>query len=222
MRNLIFTTTSLALALSACGGWTVQPLPLPQYTPPVTRTPSIFTATPIILPQPITATGTIFSTHTPTGGNQPGIITLPPSFTPTAVSSNTPSPTTPPTPAFQLGILSCNTSWDITHGMAEVTNAYAEIRNSGGVELTEVCATLRGLDEDRAHPDKTKCVASLPAGYKITFKLTVDTGYKQDTPIQVEVTTKQGLTQRGGKDSCTEIGLPGIEPPHLDAIQPIP
>jgi len=221
MRNLLFTAMACALVLSGCGGWTVQPLPLPQYTPPLTRTPSIFTATPIILPLPITATGTIFPTHTPAGGNPPGIMTLTPSFTPTAVATNTISPTSPPTPSFQLGILGCNTSWDITHGMAEVTNAYPEIRNNGGVELTEVCATLRGLDEDRAHPDKTKCVASLPAGYKITFKLTVDTGYKQDTPIQVEVTTREALTQRGGRASCTEIGLPGTDPSGLDVVQPI-
>jgi hypothetical protein len=106
--------------------------------------------------------------------------------------------------------------------MAEVTNAYAEIRNTGGVDLTDVCATLRGLDEDRAHPDKTKCTALLPAGTMITFKLTVDTGYKQDTPIQVEVSTAQGLNQRGGKDSCTTIGVPGLDPPHLDTVQPIP
>lgn len=219
MNKLPLITAALPLALVACSGWSVQPLPIPQYSPPPSQTPSIYTATPIVLPAPITATGGVFPTKTPLGN------ALPDTLTPTASSrpepSGTPSPTATRAPALELEILSCNTSLDLTHGMGEVTNAYVQVRNTGGAEWTEVCATLRGLDEDRAHPDKTKCAASLPTGYKITFKLTVDTGYKQDTPIQVDVSTGQGPALRAGKESCTDIGFPGVQPADLDTIQPI-
>ena len=222
MRKLLFAAGFLALAASACSGWTVQPLPLPGYTPPATRTPSVFTATPIVLPAPITATGTIFSTHTPLGNPQPGVVTFTPSITPSRVISASLTATAPGITAFDLVILSCNTSIDISHGMGEVTNAYVQIRNTGTTELTEVCATLRGLDEARLHPDKTRCVASLPAGFLVTLKLTVDTGYRQDTPIQVDVSTGAGLTRRAGKESCTDIGVFVSEPPNLGTSQPIP
>jgi hypothetical protein len=221
MNKLLLTLAALPLALVACGGWSVQPLPLPQYTPPPSQTPSIYTPTPVVLPPPVTATGSIFPTNTPLGNHLPATATRTPTVTPEPKASDTASPTATRPPAFDMAILSCNTSLDLTHGMGEVTNAYVQVRNTGGTQLTEVCATLRGLDEDRAHPDKTKCTGSLPIGYQITYKLTVDTGYKQDTPIQVDVSTGQGLALRAGKESCTDIGLPGIDPPGLDTIQPI-
>jgi hypothetical protein len=65
-------------------------------------------------------------------------------------------------------------------------------------------------------------VASLPAGFLVTLKLTVDTGYKQDTPIQVDVSTSAGLTRRAGTESCTDIGVFVNEPPNLGTSQPIP
>jgi hypothetical protein len=106
--------------------------------------------------------------------------------------------------------------------MGEVTNAYVTIGNSGAADIPDFCATMRGLDEGRPHPDKTKCLPSIPAGYQVTFKLTVDTTYKQDTPIQVDITSANNLLLRSGEPACTAIGL--LIPPAADlgVLKPIP
>jgi len=104
-------------------------------------------------------------------------------------------------------VLGCNTSFDVTHSMGEVTNAFIVIQNTGGVELTNLKATLYALDEGREHPDKTVDVTSLLAGYEVTLKLTVDSTYREETPIQIEVRADGGMFQRVGADSCKDIGL---------------
>jgi hypothetical protein len=121
-----------------------------------------------------------------------------------------------------MDILGCNTSLDITHQMGEVTNAYPIIRNNTGKELTNVCATLTASDEARLHPDKTGCVASLPNGYQVLFKLTVDTGFKQDTSIRVDLTSKEGFTLSLSCSSCRDIGLPGWVPDKIGIVEPTP
>jgi hypothetical protein len=117
-------------------------------------------------------------------------------------------------------ILGCDTSIDVSHGMGEVTNAYVIVRNTGGTELTNMTTTLRALDEGREHPDKTVEVASLPAGYKVTLKLTVDSTYQEQTPIQIEVAADGGLFQRVGAESCRDIGL--FAPDPSDLTTPVP
>lgn len=104
--------------------------------------------------------------------------------------------------------------------MGEVTNAYVILRNIGGVDLTNLEATLNALDEGREHPDKTVEVTFLPRGHKITLKLTVDSTYQEETPIQVEVTADAGLFQRVGADSCRDIGLFAPNPNGLNT--PVP
>jgi len=121
-----------------------------------------------------------------------------------------------------LDILGCNTSLDITHQMGEVTNAYPIIRTNAGNELTNVCATLTASDEARLHPDKTSCVASLPNGYQITLRLTVDTGFKQDTSIQVDITSNEGFTLSLTRSSCRDIRMPGWVPDKIGVVEPIP
>ncbi len=107
--------------------------------------------------------------------------------------------------------------------MGEVTNAYVTIENIGSSEIDDMCATLNGLDEGRPHPDKTKCIPALPAGYQVTFKLTVDTTFRQGTPIQVDVTSKNmGLLQRVGKDSCTDVDIFPPDYDGLGTVTPIP
>ena len=104
--------------------------------------------------------------------------------------------------------------------MGEVTNAFVTLKNTGGVELTNIKATLFALDEGRVHPDKTVELTSLPVGYQVTVKLTVDSTYKEETPIQVEVASDQGTFPREGLSSCTDIG---IFAPNPDALNtPIP
>jgi hypothetical protein len=104
--------------------------------------------------------------------------------------------------------------------MGEVTNAYVVVRNTGGVELTNLSVTLNALDEGREHPDKTVEVASLLVGYKVAMKLTVDSTYQAETPIQIEVRDNAGLFQRVGADSCKDIGVFAPNPDSLNT--PVP
>ena len=185
MKRLVFACALFALLFSGCSGWTVEPLPDISSTPFPSATPIILSATPIILPLPITATANVTPT-TLTNTPVPESPTSTDTATPvtTEVITTTPiisvlltlPPTITSTPSASVDaeILSCNTSIDITHGMGEVTNAYVTISNISEVNLMNVCATLNAPDEGRPHPDKTKCVASLPAGYQVSEKLTVD------------------------------------------------
>lgn len=104
--------------------------------------------------------------------------------------------------------------------MGEVTNAFLTLKNTGGVGLTNLKAMLFALDEGREHPDKTVEITSLPVGYEVTLKLTVDSTYQQETPIQIEVTADNGLFQRVGSASCRDIGLLAPNPSGL--YTPIP
>src|SRR5512138_1766396 len=93
------------LIVASCNGWVIQPGPYNPPTPflPPTNTPSIFTATPVVIgvasitPTPQVATSTAFSfiTATPTP-------TLIPSDTPGGVQTNSPSG-----PALAVEILGC-------------------------------------------------------------------------------------------------------------------
>ena len=206
----------LVLLTASCNGWVLQPgsNPPTPFLPP-TNTPAIVTATPVVIaasatptPQIATSTSLSFITATSTP-------TLIPSDTPVSLSTNTPSG-----PAVTVEILGCDTSIDVTHGMGEVTNAYVVLRNTGGVELTNLRATLRALDEGREHPDKTVEVTSLPTGYKVTLKMTVDSTYREETPVQVEVSADGGLFQRVGAESCKDIGL--FAPNPSDLTTPVP
>ena len=211
MKKAVFVLLA-ALLLGSCNGWVIQSGPFNPPTPflPPTQTPSIFTATPVVIgvasatPQIATMTPIPFITAT---------------NVPTLIASDTPGiPTTtlPSGPSISVEVLGCNTSIDVTHGMGEVTNAFVVLRNTGGVELTNLKATLNALDEGREHPDKTVEVTSLPVGYKVTLKLTVDSTYKADTPIQIEVTADAGLFQRVGAASCKDIGIFAPNPDSLN------
>jgi uncharacterized membrane protein len=123
-------------------------------------------------------------------------------------------------PSVSVKVLGCNTSIDVTHGMGEVTNAYVTLTNTGGVELRNLNVTLYALDEGRVHPDKTVELTSLPISYQVTIKLTVDSTYKQETPIQVEVISDQKTFPREGSDTCTDIGIFAPNPSGLNT--PVP
>jgi hypothetical protein len=105
--------------------------------------------------------------------------------------------------------------------MGEVTNAYVTISNATSADISDACATLSALDEGRPHPDKTRCVPTLAAGYQVTFKLTVDSTYKAQTPIQVDVNSGSSLLLRVGAAACTDIGLLAPAPDDLGVPMPI-
>jgi hypothetical protein len=215
MKKLILPIL-LILLLSSCNGWVIQPLPGPTPFLPSTPTPSIFTSTPVVIgvatSTPLIATSTLTATNT----NQPSTI-------PTNTDTSTPTPTLtaiPSGPSVAIKVLGCNTSIDVTHGMGEVTNAFVTLTNTGSVELTNLKTTLFARDEGRVHPDKTVELTSLPVSYQVTMKLTVDSTYQQESPIQVEMVSDQGTFPREGLASCTDIG---IFAPNPDALNtPIP
>jgi hypothetical protein len=120
-----------------------------------------------------------------------------------------------------VDILGCNTSIDITHGMGEVTNAYVIVKNTGAADLPNTCALLRAIDEDREHPDKKACITNLPGQNQVTFKLTVDSAYKQDTAVQVDASSNEVLLSRADKPACADIGLFDGAPSDLGEIKPI-
>jgi hypothetical protein len=207
----------LLLLTASCNGWVIQPGPFNPPTPflPPTNTPSVVTATPVVIPASATPDVPI-----PTSTSLPFITAT---TVPTLIPTNTPDSIqtiAPGGPAVSVEILGCNTSVDVTHGLGEVTNAYVVVRNTGGVELTTLHTTLRALDEGREHPDKTVEVTSLLPGYKVTLKLTVDSTYQEETPIQVELTADGGLFQRVGAESCKDIGL--FAPNPNDLTTPVP
>jgi hypothetical protein len=214
MKKAVFLILA-GLLLTSCNGWVIQPgsgNPPTPFLPP-TQTPSIFTATPVVInptASPPIPTSTVIPFITAT-------------LSPVPVSSDTPGiPTAslPSGPSISVEILGCNTSIDVVHGMGEVTNAFVVLKNTGGIELTNLKVTLNALDEGRVHPDKTVEVPSLPIGYKATLKLTVDSTYKAETPIQIEVSGDSGLFQRLGADSCKDIGVFAPNPDSLNTPMP--
>lgn len=217
MKRLI-PIVLLTFLLSACGGWVIQPGPTPFL--PATFTPSIFSPTPAVIGVTSASSTPVLPTATATSTGLPPI-TPTFTFTPTNTLIVTPTLTNSPTgPSIAIILLGCNTSVDVLHGLGEVTNAFVTLRNTGGVPLTNLKATLFALDEGREHPDKTVELVSLPVASEVTIKLTVDSTYRQDTPIQVEVSSDQGIFPREGSASCTDIGLFAPNPGTLST--PVP
>ncbi len=216
MRRLAVVCTLVAFLLAGCDGWPMGPI---EYNPaPLvpSSTPVIQSVTPFVVsPSPAVITPTeATATDTPTSSTE-----MPPEATLTPTLTEVPSAT-----PGKLGvdILGCDTSIDITHGMGEVTNAYVTISNTTGSDLSDICATLNALDEGRPHPDKTKCLPSLPNGYQVTLKLTVDTTYQQATPIQIDVMTGGNLLSRVGEPACKDIGLFPPDDTALGTVTPVP
>jgi putative VirB-like lipoprotein len=206
----ILSVLLFTFLLTSCNGWFFQPSGSNPPTPifRLTQTPSIVTSTSASAASatPLFATSTI------------------PAATPATLPTDTvsPEPTAMiPVQAVGVKVLGCNTSLDITHGMGEVTNAYVTLTNTGNVDLTNVKAILYALDEARQHPDKTAEIAMLPFAQKVTIKLTVDSTYNAETPIQIEVSAEGGLFQRVGEASCKEIGVFAPDPTSLNTPMPV-
>jgi hypothetical protein len=197
--HLIFLLASL---LASCVP-TISPQPFPAGTVIPTRTPSIVTATSIVL----IPTNNVIITETSTS-------TLVPTETAIPLTST-------PTRSVEVNILGCNTDIDIVHNMGEVTNAYVTVKNTGTIDLPNTCSLLRAIDEDREHPDKKVCVPNLPVQHQVTFKLTVDSAYQEDTVIQVDTLSNEEIILRVDKHSCTDIGLFGTTPEDIGVVKPI-
>jgi hypothetical protein len=217
--SIVILSMLVVPSLAACSGWVLDRDPFGGPTPflPPTNTPSIVTATPIVVAASATSTPLV-----PTSTAIPFITaTSAPTLIPSETAIILPTDTSPPGgPSVSVEILGCNTSIDVTHGMGEVTNAFVVLRNTGVIELTNLSVTLNALDEGRAHPDKTVEVTSLLANHRVMLKLTVDSTYQEETPIQVEVAGDAGLFHRVGAESCRDIGLFAPNPGELNT--PVP
>lgn len=228
MKKFIALFVLFALGLTACGEvGHVSSAPDPFKITP-SRPPRIITATPNI----VNATGSLTPFMSLTPATPTASLDLPPSSSVTATITFTPATLTltatatfSPTsslPIPTITLLGCDTSIDISHGMGEVTNAYVTIANRFGPDLTNVCATLSSSDEGRAHPDKTVCVASLPWGYQVTLKLTIDTTSQVNTIVDVALTSNEGITANAGGLACNEIGSFKPADDTLGVVAPIP
>jgi len=210
MKKLIYVFAFAAL-LGACD-WTVNPQPFPVWTPIPSRTPGILSPTPLVLIPTMTISPAAPPvTDTPAG----------PTATPTLPATAGSTATSTAFQEIQVVILGCNTGFDISHGMGEVTNAYIIIKNPGTFDQPAACALLRAVDEGREHPDKTRCVENLPAGYQITLELTVDSTYKQESEIQVDVSSNGVLMVRVHNPSCADLDLVGPIPGDIGVLKPI-
>lgn len=119
---------------------------------------------------------------------------------------------------FNVLILGCNTGMDISHGLGEVTNIYALIQNAGTTEASDVRVVANASDEGQPHPDKSQTVQHLPSGYEVTFKLTVDTQFRQGTTVTVDVKNPAGLQVSASKDDCRQLDRSSLSTIEL-AIQ---
>ena len=210
----------LGLLLTSCDIWGIAPQPFPVLTPPPTNTPPIFTATPLIIPPP-TLNFTVMPVIT---SSIPTLVTNTETASPTTSAtpgSALPTDTLIPVQSVAVEILGCNTSIDIMNGMGEVTNAYVIVKNTGTVDLPNTCGLLRANDEGREHPDKKSCIANLPVQNQVTLKLTVDSTYKENTVIQVDVLSNDAVLLRIDKQSCRDIQLIGGVPADVGVVRPI-
>lgn len=203
----------LAVILSGCDIFVPVLPPTTPFAYPPTFTPAPLTGTPIVLPPPPTLT------PSPTAPTPTPTLTYTPTITPTPTITLTPTPIQ--IFAIEVEVISCNTSLDVAHGMGEVTNAYAVIRNVGNQPAEGVCATLIASDEERVHPDKTACVPQLEPGYQVTLKLTVDTAFQQETSVRVRVQTANAYATESAQPACKDVGLPYIDPLIIRTPQPI-
>lgn len=222
MKKILVTMMAVGL-LASCNGWPFQPSPYNPPTPflPPTNTPSVLSPTPVIIG--VNSATPMIATTTPIPSNTPFAAVT---NTPLVVASDTPiasATETTPLPALSVGVelLGCSTSIDVTHGMGEVTDAYVTLKNTGNVDLTNLRATLFALDEGREHPDKTVELTILPVNNQVTIKLTTDSTYREETPIQIEVAADGGLFHRIGNASCRDIGLFAPQPDGLRTPVPI-
>ena len=206
-----------AMLLSGCELWIVQPQPFPVWSPIPSRTPEILSPTPLIAPG---TAGELSMVDVGTSTPIPAAETATPAVG-SAVGNPSLTPNRGASKKVDVEILGCETGFDVTHGMHEVTNAYVKIMNTGGPDLPNACGLLRAIDEDREHPDKQRCVVNLPADYQVTFRLTVDSAYKQDTAIQVDVSSEDVLLLRVSEPSCRDINLFGAPPSDEGTTRPI-
>ncbi len=213
MKRNFIAFISVVILLSACDMWGQPPQPFPLWTPIPSPTPQIFTATP---PSIHAATPILLTPVSPTSTASPLLTATSTPLSPTLTF------TAATVQSVELEILGCNTSIDILLGMGEVTNAYVNVKNTGNVDLPNACAMLRAIDEDRVHPDKKRCVSNLPVKNQVKFKLTVDSQYRVDTIIQVDVTSNDTVLLRLDRQSCRDISLFGGVPSDLGVVKPIP
>jgi hypothetical protein len=220
MKKMTGVFVLLSFILAACGDLGIVTSAPDPFSITPSRQPIIITATPIIvlpstsatLPFPPSLTNSLDQHPSPSATFT---LTFPPPSTETFTVTNAPLPPT-------ITLLGCDTGFDVSHGMGEVTNAYITVANRFGPDLSNMCATLASADEGRVHPDKTVCVPSLPMGFQVTLKLTIDTTYQVNTIVQVSLTSNEEITTVAGGLACKDIGTFKPADDTLQVVAPIP
>lgn len=203
-RNLITLLLILGL-FTACQGIYV---PTPQHGLEDSPSPSPVIRSPT-LPYVPSSTHTLFDNNL---------------STPTETQTIYPVATQTPSEYLELQIelLSCNTSLDISHGMGEVTNAYILLKNISSQDMEGICAILTASDEERTHPQKTICIDLLPAYHQVALELTVDTTFRKQTSIRVDIAAGNLVLPGSTLPGCTDISFPDWNEIDVGKAVPIP
>lgn len=134
----------------------------------------------------------------PSGG---GVI--PSSGATTGGTMQQPQPTAPK-PIIAMNIIGCDTGFDVSHGLGEITNVFAEVSNSGDADAANINLVASATDEGGEHPNKRATIPTLPAGQKTVVKLTLDTTYQTYGTITVIGTSSSG-TVSAATSACAQI-----------------
>lgn len=220
MIRLIVILAMLTFSLTAC--LNMDPIPTPNlFAVTPSRPPAILTRTPILIYPTTTVTETL-TTIPPSTSEEPTSTTTetatlpaPETLTPTTVATELPK-------IFSIEMLGCEPGIDLTHGMGNVTNVYINLVNASELDLITVCATLSATDEGRAHPDKMACVSSLPHGFFIPIKLTIDITLQANTLVDIAVTSNEELIASADGMACQDIGSSRPASETIGILQPIP
>ncbi len=213
MRLITSAGCLLIFCAAGCEGWSVQLADSATAEPPPSRTAVISTPTPFVatLRGPSGATASSWPTASPTETNPTP--SHPRATSPTSLPDT--DTATAPESRIEASILGCDGNADLAGETGSDTSAYVLVMNAGSSDATNVCATLNGLDEQRPLADKTRCLADLPAGYEVTFRLTIGMTYRPATPVQVEIKSSDSLLLRLGDAACPN---PILEPDQVGSL----
>lgn len=106
-------------------------------------------------------------------------------------------------PDLVMSIIGCNIEYDLFSRFGQVANAWVTVQNIGTAKATNVDLRLLATDEAKHLPDAQKVVTTLPPGYQITQKLTVDTYLFKTTDLTVVVSSNEGAAMQEAKSACS-------------------
>lgn len=116
-----------------------------------------------------------------------------------------------PAPKLNIEIIGCTTGYDVFHGLGEVTNVYADIRNIGNADASGVVAGAFATDEGEVHQNKYAIIGDIPFGYAARVKMTVDTTSNVFGTITVMAEADDADSTQKSTSNCADIDEKTIE-----------